>query len=167
MTTPPGSTPEGPPWLSPEVLVLAQRVLRSHRLAFGRELVVPTAVGRPGIQIAQDLFVAPMVVLAHDDGPDPRLIYGNREALTLWHHSWATLVGLPSRLTAEAGTRAARQAALDQALALGGIDGYAGVRIDSQGRRFQIRGARLWSLLDENGRPCGQAAAFSDWWWLP
>ena len=167
MTASPGDTPQGPPWLEPEAQVLAQRLLQGHRRAFGRELVVSTAAGRPGFQLAQDLFVAPMVVLAHDGSQDPRLIYGNREALKLWRHSWTTLVGLPSRLTAEADRRAARQAALDQARALGGIEGYAGVRIDSQGRRFQIRGARLWSLLDENGSPCGQAATFSDWWWLP
>jgi hypothetical protein len=46
------------------------------------------------------------------------------------------------------------------------IGGYQGIRIDSQGRRFMIRNARLWTLKTPTGEPCGQAAAFSDWWWL-
>ena len=46
------------------------------------------------------------------------------------------------------------------------IEGYSGIRISSTGRRFQIHNARLWCLSDPDGRPCGQAAAFSDWWWI-
>jgi hypothetical protein len=46
------------------------------------------------------------------------------------------------------------------------IAGYSGIRIDSRGRRFQIEGARLWTLRDEAGQPCGQAACFSRWHWL-
>ena len=44
--------------------------------------------------------------------------------------------------------------------------GYGGVRIDQQGQLFMIRNARIWTLWDEEGRRCGQAAAFSSWWWL-
>jgi hypothetical protein len=40
------------------------------------------------------------------------------------------------------------------------IADYSGIRIDSQGRRFRISNARVWSL------PGGQAAAFSAWHWL-
>jgi hypothetical protein len=47
-----------------------------------------------------------------------------------------------------------------------GLRGYSGIRIDSRGRRFQIRNARLWTLRDASGQLCGQAAAFDDWWWL-
>jgi hypothetical protein len=46
------------------------------------------------------------------------------------------------------------------------IGGYSGIRIDSSGRRFQLRGARLWTLWDRHGQAIGQAASFSDWWWL-
>jgi hypothetical protein len=45
------------------------------------------------------------------------------------------------------------------------IEGYGGIRIDSRSRRFRIEGARLWTLRDEAGNPCGQAAAFESWWW--
>jgi hypothetical protein len=46
------------------------------------------------------------------------------------------------------------------------ITSYSGIRIDSSGRRFAIAGARIWTLRDSGGEPCGQAAAFSSWWWL-
>jgi hypothetical protein len=49
---------------------------------------------------------------------------------------------------------------------LAGIAAELGIRIDSRGRRFRIEGARLWTLLDERGRPLGQAASFARWWWL-
>jgi hypothetical protein len=39
--------------------------------------------------------------------------------------------------------------------------------VASSGRRFQIRGARLWSLLDAERRYHGQAACFGNWWWEP
>jgi len=55
---------------------------------------------------------------------------------------------------------------LHTALEQHAIRGYCGIRIDSQGRRFHLRNARLWTLRDANGQPCGQAAAFSDWWWV-
>jgi hypothetical protein len=75
-------------------------------------------------------------------------------------------VGLPSRLTAEAQERPGRARMLASAREQHAIRGYSGIRIDSRGRRFQIRNARLWTLWDSSGNPCGQAAAFSDWWWL-
>jgi hypothetical protein len=62
--------------------------------------------------------------------------------------------------------RAERAQALGRAQGLGAISDYAGIRVDSRGRRFRIEGARLWTLLDEQGRPQGQAASFARWWWL-
>ncbi|MEI2783150.1 MAG: MEKHLA domain-containing protein [Candidatus Competibacter sp.] len=41
------------------------------------------------------------------------------------------------------------------------------MRISKSGRRFRIRDALLWNLLDETGQPCGQAALFGDWQFLP
>ena len=76
------------------------------------------------------------------------------------------MVGLPSQITAEPRERSSRRQALRQAQAAEAISGYGGVRIDSQGRRFRIEGARLWTLRDANGSPRGQAARFSAWYWL-
>ena len=110
-------------------------------------------------------------MLAHDDTPlelgeGPCLIYANRAALSLWRRSWPGMVGMPSRHTAEPEVRASRQQALARAHKQQAITGYSGIRIDSQGRRFAIQGACIWTLIDSHGKACGQAAAFSNWHWL-
>ena len=167
---PAATVPPEPPWLSPPLLVQLEAIERGHVQAFGRPLL-PGDPARPVRLRAQEMFSAASVVLAHDGAdpgidPGPRLIYANRAALCLWRRPWAELVGMPSRLTAELQERPARAQALAQALDSGGIRGYGGVRIDRYGRRFRIQGARIWSLIDAEGRPCGQAATFADWWWL-
>lgn len=153
-------------WLTAERIALADAILAGHQRAFGQALLADCAAGRSPRQCAQELFAANSAVLAHDGGADPRLIYANRTALRLWRRNWDTLVGMPSRLTAAASERSARAAALEQALSQEAISGYSGIRIDGEGRRFQIRGARVWSLRDANGQLCGQAASFESWWWL-
>ena len=157
---------EDPPWLSATSQAWVAQLLRSHQEAFGGPLWAGTGPGRDPRQAAQELFAAATVVLAHDGGPDPRLIYANRAALRLWRRPWAAMVGLPSRLTAEPGERAGRARMLADARQQHALSGYTGIRIDSHGRRFQIRGARLWTLWNAVGEPCGQAASFSDWHWL-
>ena len=106
------------------------------------------------------------MVLAHDGGADPRLIYANAAALRLWDRPWASMVGMPSRLTAEPMERKARRVSLELARRQGAIANYAGTRVNRHGRRFHIEGARLWTLHDGPGQPLGQAACFESWWWL-
>jgi hypothetical protein len=162
------------PWLTPESIDLAGCIVASHERAFGRPLLVcgSGAGTEPDPRLlAQELFATGTVVLAHDGAPldqgeGPRLTYANRAALRLWRRDWAAMVGLPSSRTAEPTERAARQQALSTAQQQQAITNYSGIRIDSQGRRFAITGARIWTLLDASGLPCGQAAAFSDWHWL-
>lgn len=165
------AVPHGPgsiaPWLTPEVQAIARRIVASHAFGFGKPLLAQADAAH----LAQELFQLDTVVMAHDGAdpagdPGPRLIYANAAALRLWHRSWADQIGLPSRLTAEPQERAGRAQMLHTALEQHAIRGYCGVRIDSQGRRFQLRNARLWTLRDAAGQPCGQAAAFDDWWWL-
>lgn len=154
-----------PPWLDSRGLELADQILSSHHSTWGRPLLALPSDAPPRLR-AQELFSAAAVVLAHDGGADPRLIYANRAALSLWRRTWNTMVGMPSRLTAAASERPARAGALADALRTGGIRGYGGIRIDSAGRRFRIEAARLWTLRDAQGRTCGQAARFSSWWWI-
>ena len=155
------------PWLTPELHTIAQRIVAGHAAGFGTALLAPVDPAH----LAAELFALDTLVLAHDgadpDGdPGPRLIYANSAALGLWRRPWAEQIGLPSRLTAEPQERPGRARMLVNARQEHALTGYCGIRIDSTGRRFQIRNARLWTLRDGNGTPCGQAAAFSDWWWL-
>ncbi len=159
------------PWLAGTAITTVQQILQSHRQAFGRELIAPPPADASPLLAAQELFAATPAVLAHDGAPldigeGPRLIYANRTALSLWRRRWSAMVGMPSRLTAEPQERTSRQQALAEAQARSAISGYSGIRIDSAGRRFAIRGARLWTLLNATGEPCGQAASFSNWHWL-
>ena len=160
------------PWLTPDSIALASYLATSHQRAFGRPLGPPLS---PPRLLAQELFASTTVVLAHDGAdpagdPGPRLIYANSAALRLWRRPWDALVGMPSRLTAEPSERASRARALGDVRRQHAIRGYSGIRVDSQGRRFWIHNARVWTLWrqDASGhdRPCGQAAAFSDWHWL-
>ena len=160
-----------PPWLTPAAQSLALCLLSNYQRAFGTPLIAGLAADASPLLVAQELFAAELVLLAHDGAdpssePGPRLIYANRAALRLWQRPWAELVGMPSRLTAEPAERASRRQALVAAQAKEAISGYRGIRIDSRGRRFAIEAARLWTLRDGSGQPCGQAARFSRWWLL-
>lgn len=163
--------PAAAPWLSPGAIATANRILHSHALAFGTPLIASLPGDATPEQWAQALFAAERVVLAHDganpaDDPGPRLIYANRAALRLWQRNWFELVGMPSRLTAEPAARQERTRALLQAQSQQAIANYGGIRIDSQGRRFRIDGAKVFSLCNAAGEPCGQAACFSRWYWI-
>jgi hypothetical protein len=49
----------------------------------------------------------------------------------------------------------------------GFIDDYRGIRISASGRRFEIRSAVVWNVIDQTGAHWGQAATFSHWDYLP
>ena len=151
------------PWLSPQLLGLTALLLESHQRLFQRPLVRST-----GIRLsAQELFVLDQVVLCHDGSEDPRFLYANRAALQLFSRNWEQMVGMPSRLSASANQRLSRREQLELAKRQDKLENYSGVRVNSQGRRFQIRGARIWSLIDQERHYSGQAACFSEWWWEP
>jgi hypothetical protein len=157
---------QDPPWLLPPVLSRVAWILEGHQRAFGQPLLAGLAADLSPRQRAQELFTASRVVLAHDGGADPRLIYANRSALVLWRRRWHEMLGLPSRLTAAPEQRAPRALALAQALDQEALRGYSGIRVDRQGRQFRIEAARLWTLRDTAGMARGQAASFASWWWL-
>lgn len=174
MTSSEAAIPADPPWLSQTGQAIASGILSSFEDCYGRPLLAGLARDASTRLRAQELFRCSIVVLAHDgyhadeqtQPGDPLLIYANQAALQLWRRPWGAMVGMPSRLTAEAEERQARAAALQQARQQQAISGYAGIRIDSSGRRFRIEAARLWSLPRGPGCPGGQAAAFDRWWWL-
>ncbi len=113
------------------------------------------------------LFHAPFVVVSHADAEDPVLNYGNRQALDLWEMTWAELTATPSRLTAEPVNRDERARLLRRVAEQGFVADYEGVRISKTGRRFQVKRATVWNVLDENRIKRGQAATFSHWVPLP
>lgn len=148
------------PWSIPEWIARARLLIESFRRRLGRELV---AVTGSDLVVAEALFRAPAVVVAHGSGPDPLLTYANAAALRLWEMSPDTLVRTPSRLTAEPVHRDERARLLDRTSREGFVDDYSGVRISKTGRRFMIERAIVWNVDDESGRLLGQAATFDRW----
>ena len=57
-------------------------------------------------KLAKDIYHAPFVVLAHDVAADPTFFYANLKAQQLFKMTWAEMVCLPSRLSAEPVARA-------------------------------------------------------------
>ena len=153
-------------WLSLENQRWAQTIERSHQRAFGRGLLPGHACADQIRTRAQSLFSASDPVLAHNGSEDPTLVYANAAALLLWRRDWNAMVGMPSRLTAPQQERAERAQALVSAQTMDAFQGYRGIRIDSEGRRFVIDNARIWTLWDARGERCGQAASFARWWWI-
>ena len=153
-------------WLTADKQALAAVLLQSHQRAFSRPLIASAQPGQPKRLLCQNLFACGFPVLAHGTEQDPSLSYANAAALLLWDSHWDGLIGMPSRLTAPDSERAERSSALGQAKRLDAVQNYRGIRISRKGRRFMINKARIWTLWDAEERVCGQAAWFSDWWWL-
>ncbi len=106
---------------------------------------------------------APTPVLAHNTVSDPGFIYANAAAQKLFGYGWDEMIGLPSRLSAEAPERDERQRLLDAVAKDGFATGYAGIRIAKSGRRFWIEDGVLWQLRAQDGALRGVAATFANW----
>ena len=124
----------------------------SHARLTGRPLAAPAA-----------LWMLPAVVLAHGTEADPLFFYANRMALDLFELEAASLIAMPSRLSAEAPEREERARLLERVARDNFIADYAGIRVSSTGKRFRIEQATVWNLLDERGAIHGQAAVFAHW----
>lgn len=118
------------------------------------------------LALGQQAFYADFALLSHNTQSDPIFNYANKTALKLFELSWADLIVLPSRLSAEQPNREERQRLLARVTADGYIDDYSGIRISKNGKRFMIQRAVVWNVIDRQGRYCGQAACFKDWTWL-
>ena len=103
---------------------------------------------------------APYSLLAHDGAADPRFTYVNDCALQCFKYPRERFIGMPSRFSASELDRAARQVLLEQVTADGIADGYSGWRVDAFDQPFMIHAGVVWTLLDDAGQPCGQAALF-------
>ncbi len=142
----------------------AQLLGTSYRHFLGKDLSVGQHSQK---QFAQYLFHAPFAAVSHDTSADPIFNYGNLTALKLFEMDWAEFTQLPSRLSAEPVNQAERERLLAQVTKHGYIDNYQGVRISKTGKRFLIKNAVVWNLVDEQGGYCGQAACFGKWQDLP
>jgi PAS domain-containing protein len=135
-------------------------VLASYHRHFGRSLVSVEDLERA----VEALFEAPCVVLSAlgPFGSDHIFNYANRAALQLFEYEWDELIGKPSSASAEPVHREERRRLLDEVGRQGFIENYSGVRISKNSRRFLIKQATVFNLLDASGDYVGQAATFVD-----
>ena len=138
-----------------------QLILSNYRRLLGRDL----AGIAEGPAAAEQLFAAPCALLSALGplGSDHNFNYANRTALELFEYSWDELMGKPSSASAEPVHRDERRKLLDEVGRRGFIEDYSGIRISKNGRRFRIKRATVFNLLDDEGHYVGQAATFADW----
>ncbi len=152
------------PWLKKKPLKLVRLLLSSYHYAYGEHLLGNKVIGTSNLQFGHLLFNMSNPVMAHDAKDDPCLNYVNAKALELWHRSWNEMIGMPSKLTAPKKERQKRQNDLNKVNTENPIQNYQGIRINSKGELFCISNARIWTIFNEKGHPCGQAATFTNWW---
>jgi PAS domain-containing protein len=128
----------------------------SYRRIVGKDLVPRVLTQREAVRwLYED---APFSLLAHDTATDPVFIYGNKSAQRRFEYSWEELTAMPSRLSAEAPERQARENFLQRVAERGYVDDYEGIRISKSGKRFPIADVTVWQLIDVDGTIRGQAA---------
>ncbi len=129
----------------------------------GRNLIDTTLTRR---EAAKRIYFSDFALVSHNISADPVFNYGNRKALNLFELDWSEFTALPSRLSAEPKNREQRAMLLSQVSKKGYIDNYQGIRISRSQKRFLIKDALVWNLIDPGGNAYGQAALFSDWSYL-
>jgi PAS domain S-box-containing protein len=102
-------------------------------------------------------------VLAHDTSSDPCFIFANATVQRCFEYSAEELIGMPSRLSAQAPNRDERQQLLESVSRQGYATGYRGLRVAKSGRRFWIEDVTVWNLIDDAGVCHGQAATYRQW----
>jgi hypothetical protein len=127
--------------------------------SYGRLAGAPLV--EPGGDLAEALWRHSAAIVAHGTEEDPIFFFGNAAALAAFEIDFAAFTRLPSRLSAEPGLRAERDALLARVAATGMIRDYSGIRISATGRRFPIDQVVIWDLTDQAGIRHGQAAMFT------
>ena len=138
----------------------AELIIQSYKRLIGEDLLTPQK--RP----SEDLYQAPFVVLSHGTQDDPIFNFANKCAQELFEYDWETFITLPSRLSAQAPNREERARLLHEVTTNNYIKDYSGIRISASGKRFFIKSATVWNLIDEQGINQGQAATFDNWEFL-
>ena len=136
--------------------IYIRRVAASFaRVTGGRLPLDPIAPGRSA-------WLGDFALLTHRGDKLASLNYANRFALNLWECDWQDFAGMPSALTAPRQDRGPRDDLMQRVARDNFVSDYGGRRISAKGRLFEIRGATVWRLLEEDGTSFGVGAFFRD-----
>ncbi|WP_160107943.1 MEKHLA domain-containing protein [Pseudomonas izuensis] len=142
-----------------EFTALVQQLDIAYRHWTGVPLPAPDSLGEHE-RLAWLHAQAPYALLAHGTEADPLFYYANEQALASFKYPREQFIGMPSRFSASPLDWEMRQFLLEQVTAKGIAHGYSGYRVDRSGQAFMIHHGSVWTLIDEQGAPCGQAALF-------
>lgn len=141
-------------------LPFIEALLKSYTRALSEPLApVELSLTQAAVWLYED---ADFALLAHDTAEDPCFVFANLQAQRCFERPWHELIGMPSRLSAEAPNRAERAAMLAGVARDGFIRDYRGIRIAQSGRRFWIEEGIVWNVYAAGGELLGQAACFRE-----
>lgn len=148
-----------------KVIALAKQMVDSYQRVV-RKRLVEVRDDATDVQIAKALYELPAVVLSHDGADDPTFTFANLAGQKLFEYPWDKFLTLRSHQSAEAEHRTNRAEMLERAARDGYIADYCGIRISGSGKRFEIKNAIIWNVVDLGGNKVGQAAVFDQWEFL-
>jgi hypothetical protein len=131
----------------------------SHLRWTGKPLVPDSCLDHPAPWLDQAAFA----LVSHGIEADPVFNYANACALRLFGTTLAQFTRLPSRLSAAPDSQVQRERLMALVTREGHVEGYSGIRIGADGRRFRILDVTIWNLVDANGTYRGQAALIPRW----
>ena len=134
-------------------------LLDSFEKLVQKQIIVRTGDPTKDLKLIEE---GAFVLVSHNGEEDPILNYGNQFALDLWELNWDDFIKTPSRKTAEIDLRTRREEVLKIAMIKGFYDEYEGIRISSKGKRFRIKNAIIWNVLNKHNGRIGQAAYFTN-----
>lgn len=152
-----------PNWENDYLAKHVELLLQSYCKLTGKELINFQGNLRDK---AEKIFNSTFAVVSHNTQDDPVFNYRNETALDLFELSWDDFTKLHSRKSAEPVNRKERARLLKRVTESGFIDDYCGIRISSTGKRFEVKSATVWNVIDEKGVYRGQAATFDNWSFL-
>ena len=134
-------------------------LLDSFEKLVQKQIIVRTGDPAKDLKLIEE---GAFVLVSHNGEEDPILNYGNQFALDLWELNWDDFIKTPSRKTAEIDLRTRREEVLKTAMIKGFYDEYEGIRVSSKGKRFRIKNAIIWNVLNKHNVRIGQAAYFTN-----
>ncbi len=162
------STMDNFPWKKESAINRSQLILNSFEYWFKHSLFEEKGLlniqGSPE-ELTKQLFEAPFAVVSHGTENNPILNYGNQKSLDIWELSWEEFTKTPYRKTAELVEQAERDRLLAETTKQG-FCYFSGIRITSTGKRFKINQGIVWNVIDEQQTYQGQAAIYSDFYFL-
>lgn len=119
------------------------------------------------LNIHESLYTSEYCILAVNNNEIPTFTYMNLSAQKLWEVSLNQALKMQGKQTAQKKDQKEREKLLNQVKKKGKTNSYSGIRISQKGKRFFIKKASIWNIINKQGVFEGQAACFNQFEYLP